>query len=69
MILLFYILRSPVVLAEAVLTSTHNMWFEQKYEKNIRIFLSENFPFMVVNFSIYLNRRIFVMGNISKFPV
>ena len=29
--------------------------------KNIRIFLSENFPFMVVKFSIYLNRRVFVM--------
>ena len=29
--------------------------------KNIRIFLSENFPFLVVKFSIYLNRRVFVM--------
>ena len=28
--------------------------------KNIRI-LSENFPFVVVKFSIYLNRRVFVM--------
>ena len=26
------------VLAEAVLTSTHNLCFEQKYEKNIRVF-------------------------------
>ena len=25
--------------------------------KNIRIFLSTNFHFLVVNFSIYLNRR------------
>ena len=31
--------------------------------KNIRIFLSENFPFSVVKFSIYLNRRVFVMRN------
>ena len=44
----------------AVLTSTHNLWFEQDYEK-YQIFLSENFPFVVVNFSIYLNRRVFVM--------
>ena len=29
--------------------------------KNIRIFLSENFPFLVVKFSIHLNRRVFVM--------
>ena len=29
--------------------------------KNIRNFLSENFPFLVVKFSIYLNRRVFVM--------
>ena len=28
--------------------------------KNI-IFLSEKFPFLVVKFSIYLNRRVFVM--------
>ena len=48
-------------LAEAVLTSTHNLCFEQKYE-NIRIFLSENLPFLVVKFSIYLNRRVFVMN-------
>ena len=29
--------------------------------KNIRIFHLENFPFLVVKFSIYLNRRVFVM--------
>ena len=43
-------------LAEAVLTSTHNLCFEQKYEKKILDFLSENFQFL-----IYLNRRVFVM--------
>ena len=48
---------------EAVLTSTHNLCFEQKYKK-YQTALSENFPFLVVNFSIYLYRRIFVMhGN------
>ena len=29
--------------------------------KNIRIFLAENFPFLMVKFSVYLNRRVFVM--------
>ena len=29
--------------------------------KNIRGFLSANFQFLEVNFSIYLNRRVFVM--------
>ena len=30
--------------------------------KNIRFFLSENIQFLVVTFSIYLNRRVFVMS-------
>ena len=30
--------------------------------KNIRVFLSENFQFLEVQFSIYLNRRVFVMA-------
>ena len=29
--------------------------------KNIRIFVSENFQFLEVKVSIYLNRRVFVM--------
>ena len=29
--------------------------------KNIRIFLSENFYFLVVKFSVYLNRHVYVM--------
>ena len=29
--------------------------------KNISVFLSESFQFFVVKFSIYLNRRVFVM--------
>ena len=37
---------------EAVLTSTHNLCFEQKYEK-YQNFLSENFHFLVVKFSVY----------------
>ena len=30
--------------------------------KNIRIFLSENFPFLAVKFSIFLNRHVFRNG-------
>ena len=30
--------------------------------------LSENFPFLVVNFSIYLNRRVFVMIRPDQSP-
>ena len=42
--------------------STYNLCFEQEYEK-YQFFLSEFFPFLVVKFSIYLHRRIFVMFN------
>ena len=41
--------------------STHNICFEQKYEK---YHFSENFQFLVVNFAIYLNRRVFVMDQL-----
>ena len=41
--------------------STHNLCFEQKYEKYQILFLSENFQFLKVKFSIYLNRRIYIM--------
>ena len=47
-------------LTEAVLTSTHNLCFEQKYEK-YQNFLSENVHFLVVKFSVYLNRHVFIM--------
>ena len=40
--------------------STHNLCFEQKYEK-YQSFLSENFQFLEVKFSIYLNRHVYVM--------
>ena len=43
-------------LSEAVLTSTHNLCFAQKYKK-YQSFLSENFQFLEVKFSIYLNRH------------
>ena len=38
----------------------HNLCSELKYEK-YQSFLSENFQFLEVKFSIYLNRRVFVM--------
>ena len=41
--------------------STHNLCFEKKHKK-ISDFLYENFQFLVVKFSIYLNRHIFVMS-------
>ena len=40
------------LLLEAVLMSTHNLCFEQKYEK---------YQFLVVKFSVYLNRHVFIM--------
>ena len=43
-------------------SNEYHLCFEQKYEK-YRTFLSENFQFLQVNFSIYLNRRVFVMKN------
>ena len=55
-------------LAEAVLTSTHNLCFEEKYE-NYQIFLSENFMFLKVIFSIYLNRHVFVMLHSILIPL
>ena len=45
---------------EAVLTRIYNLCFEQKYEKYQK-FLAENFHFLVVKFSVYLNRHVFVM--------
>ena len=63
-------------LAEAVLTSTHNLCFEQKYEKYQSFFFFQNFQFLAVKFSIYLNRHVFVMhayilatpGKLSQVP-
>ena len=40
--------------------STHKLCFEQKYEK-YQSFLSENFQFLEVKLSTYLNRRVFIM--------
>ena len=34
--------------------------------KNIRVFLSGNFQFLEVKFSVYLNRRIFIMLSVQN---
>ena len=47
-------------LTEAVLTSTYNLCFEQRCEK-YQNFSSENFHFLMVKFTVYLNRNVFVM--------
>ena len=53
-------------LGEAVLTCAHNLCFEQKYEK-YQNFLSKKIPFLVVKFSIGLNKRVFVMSVFLSF--
>ena len=40
--------------------STHNLCFEQEYEKYQNFYLKK-FHFLVVKFSVCLNRRVFVM--------
>ena len=59
----FYQVASGIIIInrEAVLTSTHNLCFEQKYEK-YRSFYLKIFSFLEMKFSIYLNRRVFVMN-------
>ena len=46
--------------------STHNLCFDQNYEKYL-CFLSKNFQFLEVNFSVYLNMRVFVMMYLFSF--
>ena len=45
---------------EAVLTSIHNLCFEQKHEKSDFFYLKK-IHFLVIKFSVYLNRNVFVM--------
>ena len=37
--------------------------------KNIGVFLSENFQFLEMKFSIYLNRLVFVMSDSYRFSL
>ena len=48
---------------EAVLTSTHNLCFEQKYEKYQNLYLNI-LIILVVKFSVYLNRHVSVMPSL-----
>ena len=68
----FYIVKlgfTGVYINFLISAPIHRLWVLTIYVlsrnvKNIRIFLSKNFSFLVVKFSIYLNRRVFVMlGN------
>ena len=43
-------------------TETLGVCFEQKYEKN-HASLFKNFHFLVIKFSVYLDRRVFVMND------
>ena len=54
-----------MVLVRTASLSTHNLCFEQEYEKYPNFVLSENFPFFVVKFSIYLNRLGFAMNTVE----
>ena len=45
--------------------STNNLCFEQKYEKYQNSYL-KIFSFLEVKFSLYLNRRVFVMLLLKK---
>ena len=40
---------------------THNLCFEEKYEEKKSEILSENFHILMVKFSVYLNRLVFIM--------
>ena len=58
-----YSLEPPRCLGKAVLTSTHNLCFEQKYKKYQNFYLKTfRFFFFVLKFSIHLNRHGFVMS-------
>ena len=46
--------------------STHNLCFEQKYEKYQSFYL-KIFSFLEVKFSIYLNRHVFVISRALKY--
>ena len=53
-----------------IFAQKHRLWvrnlcFEQKYE-NYQSFLSENVQFLEVKFSMYLNRRVFVIRGKKK---
>ena len=48
---------------------THNLCFEQKYEKYQNFYMKIFIFFLVVKFSIYLNRRVFLMIVFDTYPL
>ena len=59
-----------------IYTQKHRLWVlvrtasaKPKYEKLSEFFLSENFQILELNFSIYLNRRVFVMSLPTEYTV
>ena len=65
---IFLISAQQHSLGEAVLTSTHNQRFEQKYEEYQNFYL-KIFIFVVVKVSVYLNRHVFVMTSETYFMI
>ena len=61
----FYIVKTGFFFDEAVLPSTNNLCFEQTYEKYQNFYLKT--LFLAVKFSLYLNRRVFVMDVVFVF--
>ena len=61
---LWVLVRTRLIVAVLILTSTHNLCFKQNYEI-YQNFLPEKFHFLVVKFSVYLNGHVFIM-NLTK---
>ena len=57
---IIFLISAPKHRLWVLVRTAHNLCFEQKYEK-YQSFLPENFRFLEVEFSIYLNRHVFVM--------
>ena len=62
--IIFLILAHKYRLWVLVLTSTHNLYFEHKYEKYQNFYLKIFSLFLVLKFSVYLNRLVFVMRDV-----
>ena len=60
----FYIVKlgfTGVYIIFLISVLSRNMKKKKKKKKNNRVFLSQNFKFLEVKLSVYLNRRVFVM--------
>ena len=65
-----FLLKTKIVgtrknrIGEVILTNTHDLCFEQKYEKDQNFYL-KSFHLFGVKYSIYLNRRVFVIVEVQ----